>query len=171
MHVIAQKRDPVTFCDLDSSGLPSGIEAVNVVLPNAVALDADVSTIALDADLAIVMNVAVAHAAANPDADPSTAVQAYLAVLDSPSGAFARVDRSFLRNARIFLDSYVPDQDVARHAFERKGGDGGLNLAVPRIIGEIDVAVGIIEIEFVTLETGFTQYLKQRLIVNEHTFR
>src|SRR5215472_831305 len=124
-----------------------------------------------DADLTIVMNVTVAHATAAPDPDPGPAVPAHLAVFDRPCGAFGRLDRTFLRNARIFLDSHVPDQDVARHAFERKGGDSGFNLAVARLIGEIDLPVGIIEVECVALETVFTQDLMQRLIVDEHAFR
>src|SRR5689334_1339684 len=126
---------------------------------------------ACDTDLAIVMNIAVAHVAAGPDADPGPAVPAQLAVLDRPSAALGRLDRAFLRNARIFLDRYVPDQDVARHALERKSGDGGFNLAVRRIVGEIDLAAGIIEIESVALETVLAQDPTQRLVVDEHAFR
>ena len=40
---------------------------------------------ACDADLAVVMNIAVAHATAGPDADPCPTVPAHLAVLDRPS--------------------------------------------------------------------------------------
>src|SRR5262245_26998810 len=105
------------------------------------------------------MNIAIAHAAAGANADPGPTVPAQLAVLDRPSGAFGRLDRSFLRNARIFIDSQVLDQDVARRAFERNGGDRSLNLAVRRIIDEVDLGIGIIEIESVATETVLAQNL------------
>src|SRR5260370_32718603 len=79
IDMIATKRDPVTFRDLGSASLPGGIEAINVVRPNAVVFDADILAVAFDADLAVVMNVGVGHATAGPDANPSTAVQTCLA--------------------------------------------------------------------------------------------
>src|SRR6516162_7744365 len=103
------------------------------------------------------MNVAVTHAAAGADADPGSAVPAQLAILDRPSGTFGGLDRAFLRHARIFLDSQVLDQDIARRAFERKGADGGLDPAVRRIIDKIDLGIGIIEIESVALKLVLAQ--------------
>src|SRR5712692_8894607 len=120
MDMIATKRDPVTFRDLRSAGLPSGIEAINVVRPNAVVFDADILTVAFDADLAVMMNVAVAHATAGPDADPGTAVQTHLAVFDGPSGSLPGVDRALLRGTRKLLDRHVADRHVGCRAFERK---------------------------------------------------
>src|SRR5215475_11513543 len=117
------------------------------------------------------MDIAVAHATAGADANPSPAVPAQLATLDHPSGAFGRLDCSFLRNARIFLDGQVLDQDVARRAFERKGADSGLDLAVRRIIDKIDLGIAVIEIESVAIETVLAQDLMQRLVVDEYTFR
>ncbi len=80
------------------------------------------------------------------------------------------VDRPFCAVLAYFSTVRLLIRHVVRRAFERKGGDGGLNLAVTRIIGEIDLAVGIVEIESVALKTVFAQDLIQRLIVDEHAF-
>src|SRR5262249_42019535 len=120
IHVIATKRDPVTFRDLDSTGLPGGIEAIDVVRPNAAILDADFLAVAADSELAIVVNVAVTHATAGADADTGPAVQAHFAVFYDPSGALAGVDRAFLRTIRKLLDRDVADRHVGRCAFESK---------------------------------------------------
>src|SRR5262245_5067422 len=111
---------------------------------------------ACDASLAVMMNIAATDATAGSDADPGRTVPTHLAVLDRPSRAFGRLDRPILRNARIFLDRQIADQYVVRRAFECKDGDGRLDLAVTRIICEIDLAVGIVEIESVAPETVFT---------------
>src|ERR1700755_2603942 len=100
MDMIAAKRDSVTFRDLDSTGLPAWIEAIDIVRPDVVALDADVIAVASDTKLAIVVNVAVTHATAGPDADTVAAVQARLAVFHDPPGAFDGVDRALLRGIR-----------------------------------------------------------------------
>src|SRR5258708_34085893 len=118
--MIATKRDPVTFRDLGSASLPGGIEAINVVRPNALVFDADIFAVAFDGDLAVVMNVGVGHATAGPDANPSTAVQTCLAVFDYPSSTFPGVDSPSLRSACELLDRDVADQHVGCRAFERK---------------------------------------------------
>ena len=62
MDMIATERDATALRDLDPAGLPFRIEAIDVVRPDAVALDEDILAVAFDADLAIMMNVAVVHA-------------------------------------------------------------------------------------------------------------
>src|SRR5262245_64068611 len=118
--MIAAKRDSVAFCDLDSTGLAAWIEAKDIIRPDAVALDADVIAVASDTELAIVVNVAVAHATAGPDADTVAAVQARLAVFNGPPGAFDGMDRTLLCGTRKLLDYDVTDQPVGCCAFDSK---------------------------------------------------
>src|SRR3979490_3193964 len=118
MDMIATELDAVTFRDLDSAGLPVGIEAIDVVRPNAAVLNADILAVAFDADLAVVVNVAVAHATAAPAPDTGAAVQAHLAVFYGPSDALAGMDRALLRGTRKLLDRDVADRHVGCCAFE-----------------------------------------------------
>src|SRR5262252_8247589 len=117
---------------------------------------------ACDADLAVMMNIAVADATAGPD--PTPAVPAYLAVLDDPPRALAGMDRTLLRDTGIFLDRYVAYQDVAGSAFERKGCNRGLDFAAGRIIGEIDSLAGVVEIKLVGSNAVFVQYLDEGVV-------
>jgi hypothetical protein len=55
---------PVAYGDLCAARLPGGIEALGVVRPDVVVLDPDTLAVAHDTDLAVVMDVAVAHHAA-----------------------------------------------------------------------------------------------------------
>src|SRR5215211_2238456 len=149
MDMIAPKRDAITYRDLDSARFPRGIEAMDVVRPNMAVLDADIPAVALDADLAVVVNIAVAHATAASDADPGAAVEAHLAVVHGPAGALAGVDGALLRGTGKLLDCDVADQNVGRSALERKGGNRQLDRPVRRIIDEIDPAARVIDVELV----------------------
>src|SRR5262245_51319606 len=140
--MIATKRDPVTLGDLDAAGLPVGIEAMDVVRPNAAILNKDILAVASDADLAIVVNVAVTHATAGPNADTSAAVQADLAVFYGPPGAFTGVDCALLRGTRILFNRDVADRHVGCCAFQRKQRDRHLDLSVRRVVDEINLAAG-----------------------------
>src|SRR5262245_6351719 len=120
MDMIAAKRNSVALCDLDSTGLPAWVKAIDIVRPDAVALDADVVAGAADPELAIVVDVAVAHATAGADADADAAVQARLAVFHDPPGAFDGVDRTRLRGSGKLLDREVADRHVGCGAFKRK---------------------------------------------------
>src|SRR5262245_55707117 len=70
VNMISAESDPIAQGNLHAAGFPSIVEAVDVVRPDPVILDLDISTMACDAGLAVVMNVTVAHAAAGSDADP-----------------------------------------------------------------------------------------------------
>src|SRR6266404_493768 len=162
MDMIATELDAVTFRDLDSAGLPVGIEAIDVVRPNA-----DILAVAFDADLAVVVNVAVAHATAAPDADTGAAVQAHLAVFYGPSDALAGMDRALLRGTRKLLDRDVADRHVGCCAFERKYRDRQFDFSVRRVVDEINLAAGVIDVEFVACQCALARHFGQRPIVDE----
>jgi len=90
MNMITAERDAITQRDLGASGLPTRIEAIDIVRPDPVALDPDIIAVAFDADLAIMMNVAVMHASPGPDADPGTAVDPATAVHPGAAKAAGR---------------------------------------------------------------------------------
>jgi hypothetical protein len=102
--MIATELDPVSQRYLGAAHLPTGIEATGVVPPDAIMFDADTSAVAVavDADLAIMMNVAVIHATAGSDPDPTTAVQLHHAIFDNPSRSLMSVDRTALRGLPYF---------------------------------------------------------------------
>src|SRR5690349_7353279 len=105
--MIATKRHSIAYRNLDAAGLPGRVETVDVVRPDAIVLDADIVAVAFDADLAVVVDIAVPHAAAGPDTDARTAVQADLASFDGPSRPFAGVNGALLRGAGELLDREV----------------------------------------------------------------
>ena len=49
MDMIATERNAGTFRDLDAAGLPFRIEAIDIVRPDALELDADLFAVAFDA--------------------------------------------------------------------------------------------------------------------------
>lgn len=167
VDVIAAKQDPVTFRDLDSAGLPSGIEAVDVVRPDAVILDTNILTVAFDADLAVVMNVAVVYATAGPDADPGAGVQSHLAILDVPSDTLAGVDCALLRSARKLLDRQIAYRYVGCRTFEGKERGCRLELAVCRVVDEIGLAASVVDIEFSAREGVLAHHSGQRPVVQK----
>src|SRR5262249_741253 len=139
--------------------------------PDAVVLDADILSVAIDADLTIVMNVAAMHASAGTDADPSSAIQLHQAIFDSPSRSLMSVNRAFLRGTSISLDSDITDEHIGGGARERKHGRGHLDLMVRRIIDYVDPACMIVDIELIAGQRILARNLRQRLIVHEQCVR
>src|ERR1700757_1913150 len=75
VDMIPAECDLIAYRNLGATCLPLWIEPPDVVRPNAVVLDANISAVAIDTDLTIMMNVAAMHASVGPDADPDSAVQ------------------------------------------------------------------------------------------------
>src|SRR5215475_695724 len=123
VNLIFTERDADALGDLGSARLPVRVEAVDVVRPDAIALDEDMIAVAADADLSIVMNVAITHATACPDIDSSPAVQPGDAIFYCPSGALIRVDRAFLRWTPILLYREVADHHIGCVTLEGKCSD------------------------------------------------
>src|SRR5262245_66410245 len=90
--MICAEDDPIAEGEFRATSLPKKIETVNVIRPDLVLLDQNISTIPGDADLAVVMNITVAHPAAASDADPCPTIQAHFGFLDAPATTFARLD-------------------------------------------------------------------------------
>src|SRR5882724_6686026 len=170
VDVIAAKDDTITQGDLHTTGFPPRRESADIVRPDPIGLDQDVSACACNADLAVVMNVAATYQTACSGCDPSRTVQAQFAVLDNPSHDVLSLDRPLLSDARILLDSHVSDQHVGRPALEREHGHRGFDLAAGRVVGEIDAGAGVIEVEPACLHVVLAQHLDEGLVVDQQAF-
>src|SRR5262245_21911928 len=167
MDMIAAKRDSVTLRDLDSTGLPAWIEAIDIVRPDAVTLDENIVAGASDPELASVVNVAVAHATAGPDADTVGAVQSQLAVFHDPPGAIDGVNRARLRSGGELLGRDVDDRHIGGGTFERKRSDCHFDPSVSRVVAEINLATVIIYVEFAACQDALARHSGQRPVVDE----
>src|ERR1700733_6132701 len=169
--MIATKLDPIGRRYLDATGLPIRIEATDVVRPDAIMFDADTIAVAVDADLAVMMNVAVIHATAGPDPDPTTAVQLHYAIVDDPSRSLMSVDRTALRGAPILFDRKIADRHIGCSAFERKHDRGHLDFMVRRGVDKVDHSGAVVDVEPIACERVLAHHSGHRLVVYEQCVR
>ena len=159
------------FGHLDAACLPPVIEAVHVVRPDPVALDPHpVRTASADAQLAVVVHVAIQDGAARAGDQADAVVHPCLDAADPPSLA-AGPDRALLGCVRILLDHQPLDGHAGGRTREGLARDGPLDHLRRRVGGKEQLARRPVEEELARAKPGQPVRLLLSLAIDEQPCR